>query len=440
MGFVVHNFMFWVIYVSVIIISTTFVLNSNIILNKFSIGSVVYYSLIIFAFIGYPAIYYKIIPYYVNSGLTNNLIISKMFIISSLVIIQFFLGYYVCSKYIDRFRIKVNKSNVAKIQELSKSLWLIIFITCIGVLIYYLGRVPNIALFEAIKGSTSIEIAQSRSEMTNAFDKYHRFRLFFKTILPFMSTISLLEMIRTKKKFWILSFIISFISVCFALLIDTQKAPIIWYVISIVAVILVYYNRKIDLKFLIKITILMLVVLFISYIVFMGSKIHIETVISPIRRGLTGQIIPFYHYIEIFPDLIPFQYGKTFPNPRSIFPFENFNYTVEIANIVNKQREGITSSVPTAFWGELWINFGWYGIFVIPIIFGAFVYVLHYIFNRNRERTTIEIALMVWVALELKNLAFTGFSGYLFPFDAFFIVTISLVFYLSSIRFRIRKN
>ncbi|NMA50072.1 MAG: oligosaccharide repeat unit polymerase [Tissierellia bacterium] len=431
MNFAINSFGFWMIYFTVIFSSTLFVIKSKVELNKFSIGSVVYYSIFLFAFLGYPAIYFKIVPYYINSGLTDNNIISKMFIISSLVIIQFFLGYYLCFIYLEKPRPKKrNFLNYLKLKYLNKKFevsiitWTLFFIICMIFLVYYLNKVPNVALIEALKGKSSVEIAQSRSDMTNAFPKYHWFRIILKNILPFLSTISLLELLKTKSKSWMIVFILSFFVVCFVMLMDAQKAPIIWYFLSLIAVLAVYYNRGVDFKSALIVSAFALGFLFLSYVFFMDSKIEFLTILNPLRRGLTGQITPFYRYIEIIPDTIPFQYGKTFPNPRGIFPIEHFNYTVEISKIAKGGfNNGIISSAPTAFWGELWVNFGWYGIFIIPILFGTLVYLLHYYFSKSKL-STIGMALMVWFAFDLKDLAFTGFSGYLFPVSIVMILFI----------------
>jgi hypothetical protein len=105
------------------------------------------------------------------------------------------------------------------------------------------------------------------------------------------------------------------------------------------------------------------------YVVFVGSSIDINTLLNPIQRAMTGQIIPFYEYLEVIPEKIDFQYGKTFPNPRNLLPFENYRYTLEIRNYIHGTGE-VVGSMSTAFFGELWVNFGWGFIVLLPLIFG----------------------------------------------------------------------
>lgn len=438
MNFIYNDIVFWSVYIVVISISTLLVIKSQVHLNKFSIPMWVYYNLFIFSYIGYPIIYYKVIPYYVNLGVVNNEIIMKMFFISSIVIIQFFLGYYACSKLVKRNLSKDNYLNIASNKNMPKKLWITIFLICIIILIYYLIKVPHIALFESVKGSSGMELAKFRSDMTNGFPKYHRFSLFFKGILPFLSYIAFAEFLLFKKKSWKFFFIISFIVTSFSMLMDVQKAPIFWYIFGLVAVVFVCFNKEVKIKHVLSFGILIAIAIFLSYVGFMGSKFELSTILSPIRRGLSGQIVLFYHYLEIFPNEIPFQYGKTFPNPGGILPWESFPYTVEIMSIL-KQNNGVIGSAPTAFWGELWVNFGWKGMFIIPFFFGALIYYIHRLFYQ-RSLSSVGIALMIWMAFEFKNLAFTGFSGFLFPFRGVFIISICIAFKILDGRFKTRKK
>jgi hypothetical protein len=52
----------------------------------------IYWSVMFFAYLGYPVIMLKWVPYYVNLVRINDIILWKMFFISSLVWIQLFIG------------------------------------------------------------------------------------------------------------------------------------------------------------------------------------------------------------------------------------------------------------------------------------------------------------------------------------------------------------
>lgn len=422
---VFQNISFVLIYLLTITFITILLIKSGINLFKFNIPMYIYWSFLVFSYIGYPAIYFKKVPYYVNIGMTNQTIIWQMFIISSLVWIQLFFGISFGLKFIKGNNHLLIDKNSKK--EISFLVWIMLFLISLFVFLYYLNSVPNVAIIEALKGASRIELYKFRSSMTNDFPNLHRYTLFFKEILPFLSFIALSQLLLKNKLKWKIAFFISFLITFFAMIADVQKAPLVWYIISLIAIYLVFNNKPVKFRLLIKIGFLILSLLVAMYILFMGESLSIKTILNPIQRATTGQIAYFYNYIIAIPERINYQGFKTFPNPGGILPYENFRYTVEIYKETLNTIDGRVASIPTGFYGELWVNGGWSLLFFTPMFFGIIISFIHKLFCA-RKLSSLGISFLVYLALDFGDLAITGYSNYFFPYDIIVIIIIIILF------------
>jgi hypothetical protein len=325
--------------------------------------------------------------------------------------------------------------------RVSLSLFYLLLFLSIGVLFIYLNKLQHIAVLEAFKGADRFLIAYYRSEMTNNFSKYHRYALFFNTIIPFLSYIAWAEFIITKKKLWRNLFIVVFLISSFTLIMDTQKAPIIWYIAALASIHWVIKDFKINANTIIKISSVFIIILVVMYSTFVGAELNINTIKNPIQRAFTGQLAPLYWYMEIYPKQIEFVGGKTFPNPRGLLPWEAYRYTVEVSNYVREfnndfRLNNIVGSSPTAFLGELWVNFGIWLNIILPFYLGVFIIAIHKQFIK-KPISVIGISLMVWLAFHFRGLATSGISNYLFDLELYVVLIISYLFVqLSKVRFR----
>jgi hypothetical protein len=124
-------------------------------------------------------------------------------------------------------------------------------------------------------------------------------------------------------------------------------------------------------------------------------------------------------------------------NPMSIFPFESYNIAQEVMAWYNDSQlvTGIVGSMPTIFWGELYANFGFYGIIFFTPIIGFILYVID-VYVSAFKLTPASIALYVWLCMYFFNLNGTGITNYLFDIYLFFIVLVYL-FITKKITFRL---
>jgi len=194
----------------------------------------------------------------------------------------------------------------------------------------------------------------------------------------------------------------------------TEKAPFAWLLIGLfLTFLLTRKHGRVPLKSVVFLFSAMLVILPVMYILFMGSRDWKQGVNSVFSRAFAGGITPAAFYLEVFPAQKDFLLGQTFPNPGGILPFTPYRYTVELMNMrfPHLQEGGIVGSMPTAFWGEAYINFGWLGVLAIPVLLGAWIWIVAYLLDKMNN-SPIKIASTVLLISHFKDLSSSGFSGY----------------------------
>lgn len=144
-------------------------------------------------------------------------------------------------------------------------------------------------------------------------------------------------------------------------------------------------------------------------------------------RIFSGSIIPSYVYLDYFPNHEAFLWGRSLPNPRGIFPWESYNLTVEMAEVLHGDIVSeVVGSAPTAYWAEIYANFGALAPVIIAPLVGFYVYAIHLLTNKLRP-SPIKSALVCWCALHFMNLAVSGISGYLLDSNLILILMATAV-------------
>ncbi len=225
--------------------------------------------------------------------------------------------------------------------------------------------------------------------------------------------------------------IISLLTLSFALLMSGQKGPITDLIFGVGIALVIIKNRSIiSLKIISIIGIILLALIVPLYYLFMDSSDFFTAFTSVFSRTLTGQLQPVYVYLEYFPLHRDFLLGATFPNPGGIFPFEPVVITQEIMEWYNQNQNGVVGSMPTIFWVEAYINFGFLGLIFIPILLGFFLYGIN-IFILKIQHNPATLGFYIWMIIFYKNLSGTFFSGFIISIYLALVV-IALVL-LSSI-------
>ncbi|PNW37197.1 UNVERIFIED_CONTAM: hypothetical protein BEN50_16205 [Euhalothece sp. KZN 001] len=235
-----------------------------------------------------------------------------------------------------------------------------------------------------------------------------------------------------------------FLITAFSAAASTQKAPIINLILGLFIVYTVIKKRGFyPLKKVLTLVTGILSLLVLMYIRFMGSRDVLSAILSIGSRVFTGQITPAYWYVEMFPAYENFLWGRSFPNPGGILPFENYRLTVEVMQFKYPELVdlGIVGSAPTVFWGELYANFGWFSLLLIPFIVGFLLYFVSELVNKL-EDTPLKVGLLVFLGLHYSDLAATGLSGFIIDFYLICMILIFILFSVLSnnVKLRLKKS
>ena len=315
-----------------------------------------------------------------------------------------------------------------------ESFWLTALASvCVLVLLLYLSQIERVAILAAVEG-TQTEAHLARSDMGNNFaGRYHWYSFFMRDLL-LIATVALFVVALVKKRLLPkLLYLVFLAAMVFSAVMATEKGPIVDVIIAhFIAYIYVKKNSAYLSMATCLVAVAGLVALSIAYMGFMGAA-DVETSLARIlSRTLTGQIQPFYWLIEFMQER-EFFYGRTFPNPGGLMPFENVRLTVELMDWVRPEMQdrGIVGSAPTVFIGEAYANFGIWGIVILPFVLGCWVYVVYSLIARLTDEP-LKVGLLAWVALHFGKLSGTGFSGYVIDIRLVFISgVVVLVLWLS---------
>lgn len=420
-----EDILFVALYFTVPLVVFVFLKSAKINLLHFSIPSFVMLNIFVYAYIGILPLYFAWDDYrYYGNGVQDKQIILQVFLASSLTIISMALGMACFKNWVGHHTSIRQNYSIRSLKTSEKLFFFSFVVICILVLFLYLKSVPSIALLTALRDGP-LAAKAARSAMTNDFSgKYHWYKLFmldglfWGTFVTFAN--SLLTKNQTKQN---IIFYGIFLITAFSAAASTQKSPIISLILGLFIVYTVvkkgwFYPLK---KVLTLVTAIFTLLVFM-YIRFMGSRDVLSAILSIGSRVFTGQITPAYWYIEMFPQHQDFLWGRSFPNPGGILPFENYRLTVEVMQFKHPELAdlGIVGSAPTVFWGELYANFGWFSLLFIPFIVGFLLYLMSELVNKL-EDTPLKVGLLVFLALHYSELAGTGLSGFIIDFYLIFI-------------------
>lgn len=376
-------------------------------------------------YLGLPILYFELDPLRIDD-VTDKSIIFRVFIYTSITISLLLLGFYISARINGNFKyIKSDKLLPSPKKEFNSLLLLTLI--CISVFLIYIYKVgfDNIALFAAINLVSDSNLGALRSNMGNAFDgKYHWYYLFMNQLLKFCALAFFSNYLLNPSLKSKLYFLFSFLVLSFSLVMATEKGPLANLLISFFLVFIIVKNNSIVPKkkiFYLFFSITSILVLF--YIFFMGANSFSDAIVGVFSRSLTGQIQPAYHYLEFFPKYHDYLMGRSMTNPMSIFPFQSFNIAQEVMAWYNpsQSQSGIVGSMPTVFWGELYANFGVFGVITIPLIVGYF---LHW-FNFKLVSlypTPLSTSIYVWFLMHFFNLNATSLTSYIFDIYSTFVL------------------
>lgn len=385
--------------------------------KRLNIMTFVIIAIILYQYIGLPILYFKLDPLRIDNVSDSNLVF-KVFILTSLTLTLMILGFIIGRDIFGKKNF-IQNTHLKYFNNISISPLVILTSFCVLVLLLYIFKlgIQNIALFAALNFITDNNLGVLRSNMGNSFDgKYHWYYLFMNQLLKFcvfvFFSLYLSNPIKKNKYYFFISILFLIVSLTLA----TEKGPLINLIIAIFLIFVILKNNSIfPIKYILPITFLITTILFIFYINFMSARSNQEAILAIFSRTLTGQIEPVYNYLQFFPNIHDYLYGRSMSNPMNIFPFEYYNLSQEIMRwyFPEENNSGIVGSMPTIFWGELYANFGIIGVFIFPTFVGILLYGFNY-FLLKFNFSPILIGTYVWFIMYFSNLSSTSLSSYFF--------------------------
>jgi oligosaccharide repeat unit polymerase len=395
---------------------------SGVSLFTISIPGILFASVLIWQYIGFPTLFFYLDDYRVNF-IQDRSIIWMMFFGSVYSITMILIGFIAASRKLGPLHLKnqYNSFHDLFFQAGFTERWIIysIFGVSTVVLSIYISKVGlgNLALLAALgMFDTDASSKVLRSAMGNAFEgRYHWYKLFIRDFLSIATVALFAHWLMSRKLKALLLFLATFMFAAFSTLMATEKGPFLWYLISLLMIyIIIRKSGRLSPGLVTILSPFALLVIGLIYVYFMGSQSILAGIQSGYSRITSGQMAGLYHYLIIFPDQVDYLLGKSFPNPRGIFPWEPYRLTVEVMNMVNPSLEsmGIVGSMPTFFWGEMYANFGYLGILIPPFFVGYVVYAINILIFRL-PMSPLVLSIFVYVILYIENISGTGLSGYI---------------------------
>lgn len=309
--------------------------------------------------------------------------------------------------------------------NISYSLALILFAISVFYFIVYrnsLGKLPIEGLFG--KGN---DFALMRSNATNNFSgKLFVVNLFTTVIPQYLLIISFFKRGVLK---WKYLFYFLFVFSVFVALSTLEKGPVIK--LLLLYLILKMYNNetRLNWKTLVMYGFAVFGLLYTMYYLIMGfSDRHLSDFFAVVfHRIFVSQIASLYWYLQYVSEF-GLLWGKSFPNPAGILPFDSFPVAVRVVEIYKPgvSESGVVGSMPTVFFGDWYVNFGYVGVVIGSYLFGLLIQLIDSYFLRKRSITLRMRALHVYLILFFTKYSATSNLGIFVDYS--FVVPILLTF------------
>ena len=405
-------------------------------LLKLSLPSFVVFSILFFNYIGFPILYFDL-----DAGrieyISNKYILLNVWLITSFTTFLMTVGSYIGALTLGPLRFFKNHDIVpiycpSHIISRSK----VVGVFCLSILYLYVQNIgfSNLAVVVALNGSSLQDTSLARSLMGNDFGgRYHWYNVFMRDVLMLISLILFAtRWLNSRPTSLFVIFIIT-VSTIFSLVMATEKGWLANYFLLLTTLYLVVKKGgSISLSVVTTFLMPLFVILVIFYVLFMHDSSIGAAVISVFSRALTGSLQPAYHYLEFFPIHHDWLYGSSFPNPGGLLPFVPYSLAVELMNFVNPEHltNNIVGTMPAIYWGEVYANFGYLGLILIPPLIGFALYFLNW-FVFKFQYNPLNISFFCFLLVHYKELSVTSFSAFAFDFNLYVVI---LVFIMIRIR------
>ena len=379
--------------------------------------------------------------------LFNTWLYATLSLISFLLVHSCFIKYYKAATYLysDTF-VAFHAGNIN--EKRVYSFMVFFFLLSLAALFMYLNKLNfNVAILGVIKGEDFHSLSILRSNATNNFvGKAYRYKLFYQTLLQYVSFICFsYYLITTKAKSrWRNLFFLTFIGSVFVCVMNIEKAPVLFYFIGLLLVFSWAKRKIITHKQILQAAVLLslVMVFMVSFFMLKGRGVNV-VVTSLLNRMFLGQISGFFMWQEYLAEH-GYLYGATLPNPHHVFPFVSQPIAVLVQAFSGLNTSGVKGSLTTVYWAEGFANFGVFGVVLWGVFFALIIGFFDAYFLKSLRKNSLNpiiISSYILIIMIIKNYATSGLSSILFDENLYsLLLTSFFIMSLCRVKRRVSLN
>jgi len=309
---------------------------------------------------------------------------------------------------------------------------IVVFIFLVGIFVFvlYLKKIPFVPILSVISPQGKSPMYFRFAAVGDLFEGKIWWHKYFYAYIPyFISYIAFYNALNERGKKWKIISITIIVYCIFISIFDIQKAPIIFYLISL---FFVYYAFKPNVKSKISVYLLTsglaIILVILMYVFFMGRD-YKNALTEATHRALTGQIQGLYGIIEDFSD--EYLWGKSFPpffiNVLGINFYDLDREMKLYIHFYIDPSTGMVGRAPTVYFGEVYANFGLLITFISMIFVPFVLRLIDNIFLYKAPRNSIFLSFYIFLIFHYKDLALSRFSPFLFDAQLILMIFILLI-------------
>jgi oligosaccharide repeat unit polymerase len=271
----------------------------------------------------------------------------------------------------------------------------------------YVREVREIPLFYMIAhpGENAM-LVQLREESLKLLDSPLRYAysVLRSTLYPFLILLAFGRYLQTKQKTWGWLFVASLLSGTMFAAFTIAKFPVAAIFLMLCACYYLYKRGRVGAKFVIS-----LVALFLAFPFFVILREYAGEVNPFIGMGRRLFYVPasvLYYYFEVFPDVVPYQYGATIDKLAWILGRKPFESTYFITSY-SLPYAMASSTAPAAFLGNMNADFGMVGCLVGGFLVGVIMQATQ-IYLVRRGKSPMSVAMYSFLLFTFALLSFTA--------------------------------
>ncbi|QWE12828.1 O-antigen polymerase [Polynucleobacter sp. AP-Titi-500A-B4] len=275
-----------------------------------------------------------------------------------------------------------------------------IFLVCLPLIIWYvretdggpllhmIGRMGDENYF-VVERERSFKWLDPRWGLGSATILFYPLLFIRTTIFPIVLCILVLSLIKNFSRLKLLIAIPICLTISYYALYTMARAPFAALLLRLVIAIYLVKFFKDDRLFILALSSIVLVPIFITMPIYNNS--FLETVVKIYNRLVVGPTNDVYNYISYCGNIIDFQYGATLLRPiLQLFKLPNFYLENEIYKYL--YPSGIFSGHNNAAYiANAYCDFGYMGVILVSIILGVIISCFH-IFIVSKPKTLISCA------------------------------------------------